>query len=1144
MNERLNSLGRKLLLVASAAIFLIPNAFAQLTTATILGTVSDSTGAVIPGARITATNVDTHFTRAAAANADGTFRLEFLPIGHYELKVDAQGFKSYSQTNITLNLNDQLTNNITLSLGDATETITVTDAPSLVQSSASSLGRVIDNTEVDNLPIVGRNVYDLLTLTAGVQTSSQSNVLGYPQQVVYINGGTDNFVGSVSYYLDGGLNMTSLRNTGNILPNPDALQEFNVQTNNYNALYGRMSAGLVNVVTKSGTNRVHGSIFEFLRNDRLNALPYRQTTKSSYHRNQFGATLGGPIWRDKTFFFGTYGGLRQSTPTSVTAAVVPTAAERAGDFSADLPANLPVNYSCSDASAADVAAGRFIACNPLTKRPFANNKITTLDPTAQNIINKYIPLPNAQNLSTPFLNRWTGYTPAVMNTDEFLIKVDHNLTPNQRVQVSYFNTSGIQQQSPGGNLVWSQQNYSWRQQNANVSHTWTISPTKINQIWLNYTRMLAGRVNTPAVSLGDLGSSFTAQGTPSLPQITVTNYFTLAQSIAGPKAGTNFYSLRDVYSWNRGKHAIAFGGEASLNKDIQQTLLNNYGVFSFNGTRAVAGCLLPNNAACPSAGVTRGQNGLVDFMLGLPVTMGQDTPVTAIDNIWFYGLFLQDDYKIKPNLTLNLGLRWDVQPAPTDPQNRLSAWLPGARSTVITNAPAGLLFPGDSYNNSTLPRGLVNTRYHHVSPRIGFAWDPFGDGRTAVRGAGGLFYGSVSGNEWNANSNFLPFAVRNTYSNVTSLTNVYADKTNFPNGNPYPYVYSPTGARFIYPAALQGIDPAYQWPYTYQFNLSVQQQFTRDFAMTVSYVSTLSHDVPFAPDLNYPIWSPTAKSGDQNSRRPYGATGKTTQTLSTVNIIQSKQKANYHGLQIDVEKRMGHGVSIKSFYVWSRTMSSAQVNNSGAVVNSVQDANQMAQEYGRSDTDIRHRSQTSIIWQPNYFANRGLLTRSLLNGWTVSGIVAFQSGTPFTVLTGSDTNFDGISYDRANVVAGQPFGNSSYNHVDPASKFFNPSAFCVFSAACPGIGPGGSDGNSKRNAYSGPGAKNVNAAIFRNFKVWEGVQLQGRVEATNVFNFANFSFGTGTGPTVNINNANAGTISSNSGNFPMRQLQVGARILF
>ena len=239
-------------------------------------------------------------------------------------------------------------------------------------------------------------------------------------------------------------------------------------------------------------------------------------------------------------------------------------------------------------------------------------------------------------------------------------------------------------------------------------------------------------------------------------------------------------------------------------------------------------------------------------MLGLPATMGQDTPVTAIDNIWFYGLFLQDDYKIKPTLTLNLGLRWDVQPASTEPQDRLATWLPGAQSTVIPNAPAGLLVVGDSYNGKKVPRGIVDTRYHHVSPRVGFAWDPYGNGHTAVRGAGGLFYGSIAGNEWNAPSNFLPFAVRNTYSNVTSLTDVYSDKTNFPNGNPYPYVYGPSSARFIYPAALEGIDPAYQWPYTYQFNLSIQQQFTRDFAMTVSYVSTLSHNVPFAPTSTIP----------------------------------------------------------------------------------------------------------------------------------------------------------------------------------------------------------------------------------------------------------------------------------------------------
>jgi len=1129
MITKLRSYSWKVLVALLASTAFTGFGVAQMTTATIAGTVLDPSGAVIPGATVTATNTDTKFTRTTTTGAAGNYRLEFLPIGKYSVNTQASGFKANSQTNITLNLNEELHNNVTLELGQASETVTVTSEPGLVQSSTSSLGRLVDNTEIDNLPLVNRDPYQLLSLTPGVQTNTNSNSLGYPQQVVYINGGTDEFVGSVSYYLDGGLNMTSIRNTGNILPNPDALQEFNVQTNNYNALYGRMSAGLVNVVTKSGTNKIHGSVFEFLRNDRLNATPWRANGKSAYHRNQFGATLGGPILHDRTFFFGSYAGLRQSTPKFLNGAVVPTAAERTGDFSADLPARFigQSNYTCADATAADKAAGLFIACNPVTKKPFANNVISTpLDPTAQNILNKAIPLPNSEG------NKWSGYSPAVNNTDEFLIKLDHNLTANQRVEASYFNTAGIQQQIPGGNVLWSQQNYHYRQQNANLSDTWTISSNKINQIWLTYTRMLAGRVNTPGTSLHDFGSSFMPQGTPSLPQITVSGYFTASQSIAGPKAGTNFYSLRDVYSWNKGKHALAFGAEGSLNKDILQTLLNNYGTFTFDGSREIAGA--------PKGSVG---NGLVDFVLGLPKSMNQDAPVTAVDNMWFYGLFLQDDYKVKPNLTLNLGIRWDVQPAPTDPQNRFATFIPGVQSKILPNAPTGLLLPGDTYSGGTLPRGIVATRYHHISPRVGFAWNPFGNGRTAVRGAGGLFYGSVAGNEWNGMTNFLPFAVRNSYPNITSLTDVYSDPRSFPDGDPYPYVYSPSNARFIYPGALEGIDPNYQWPYTYQFNASVQQQFSRDFAMTISYVSTLSHDVPFAPDINYPIWSPTAKSGDQNTRRPFfpqdPKAPKGTPVLTTVNVIQSHQRANYNALQVDFEKRLSHGFSIKGFYTWSKTLSTASVNNSGSVLGSAQDFNHLEEEYGRSDTDVRHRSQTSIVWKPNYFTSHGLLTRSLLDGWTVAGIVRFQSGSPFSITTGVDNNFDGNNNDRTSVVPGVPYHTSTgYNRLDPASRFFNPDAFCGYSGGtCLGVGPGGSDGNTRRDNFSGPGSKSVDASLFRNFKLWEGVQLQGRVEATNVFNFVNPN-----NPTSSINNAKtAGTIT---GAETMRQLQVGARILF
>ena len=299
--------------------------------------------------------------------------------------------------------------------------------------------------------------------------------------------------------------------------------------------------------------------------------------------------------------------------------------------------------------------------------------------------------------------------------------------------------------TPNSNLPWAQQQFSWRQQDVNLSDTWTISSDKINQAWITYTRNLAGRSNLPQTSLGDLGSAFSIQGTPSLPQLTVTGYFTLGNSIAGPKAGTNFYSFRDVFSATRGRHSLQFGGEQSLNKDIQQTLLNNYGVFTFTGK-----------------GNQSTGNALADFELGLPASINQDAPVTAYDNSWVTGLFVQDNFRFLPRLTLNLGLRWDIQTPPTDPLNRESTFVAGVQSIVNPAAPTGELFVGDP----GVTRGTVPVRWHHVSPRIGVAWDPFGDGKTSVRAGAGIFYGMVSGNEWNSTSNFEPFAVRLGFTNV------------------------------------------------------------------------------------------------------------------------------------------------------------------------------------------------------------------------------------------------------------------------------------------------------------------------------------------------------------------------------------------
>ncbi|HEY3838024.1 MAG TPA: carboxypeptidase regulatory-like domain-containing protein, partial [Bryobacteraceae bacterium] len=357
----------------------------QLTTSTILGTVTDPSGGVVASAQVTATNTATNFTRTVQTNTSGEYRMEFMPIGTYRIDFTAAGFKKSSQSGVVLAINVDRRVDAALQVGQVSDTIDVTSEAPVVDTSDAQIGRTVDNEEITQLPIVNRNVYTLLSLTPGVDSNSNSIVLGYPEQRTMINGGVDGGAGSVNYFLDGGTNMTGLRNTGNIAPNPDAVEEFRVITNNYDAEYGRFAGGVINIITRSGTNQIHGSLFEFLRNTDLNANTWGANSKPPLHRNQFGGSVGGPIRKDKTFFFGTYSGLRQITSQFENAAVVPTPLERSGNFTAT--AKKPVD--------------------PLTGNPFPGDivPVSRFDPTALNILNKYIPAANSSG------SVYQGYVP-------------------------------------------------------------------------------------------------------------------------------------------------------------------------------------------------------------------------------------------------------------------------------------------------------------------------------------------------------------------------------------------------------------------------------------------------------------------------------------------------------------------------------------------------------------------------------------------------------------------------------------------------------------------------------------------------------------------------------------------------------------
>nr|MDQ3009513.1 TonB-dependent receptor [Acidobacteriota bacterium] len=1015
-------------------------------------------------------------------NESGEYSIQLLPPGTYRVEVTVSGFKRFAQMGVVLEVNRNARIDAALTAGAVSETVLVTaDAP-LVETTNPALGQTINNQDILNLPLVNRDIYSLLELTAGVDTTFQAtDNFGAPMRVTLVNGSSNAGAGSVNYSLDGGTNASGLRNTGNQVPNPDAVREFRVITNSYSAEYGRFAGGVVDVVTKSGTNALHGSLFEFLRNDVLNAnrwVPGQSLLqKDPLKRNQFGGSFGGPMIKDRTFYFGSYSGLRQRQTNFANTAQPPTAAERNGVFTG----RIRDPQKTGNCTATDQTA-----CFPNNTIPIAR-----FDSAAKQILDKYIPLPNLAN------GLYEVQDPHPLDTDELQFKLDHALTSTNQLTGSYFWTKGKDVVGLLGNLNWVDREFSWTQQNFNLGETWTISPAMINQFRLTYIRNFGGRLNTPAISLGDLGSKYQIQGAPSLPQIQVAGRFNLNSAIPGPVAGSNLYQVRNVLSLNRGGHSLKFGGEASLEKIIHDTLLNNYGTFSFAA----------NNA--------RGTgNALADFLLGLPTTMNQDAPVTKIDNGWYFGFFIQDDFRILPRLTVNLGLRYDLQLPYTDPHDRKLTYVAGQQSQVVKTAPIGLLFPGDP----GVARGIVPTDKNNFAPRIGFAWDVKGDGKTAVRGSVGLFYGSMSGNEWNASADGQPFSIRQRFTNVKSLSDPYG---NLPGGvSPFPYSYDPNSPRFVSPAGVTGPSLDFVLPYTYQMNLSVQRQLTSNVSVTASYVSTLSHKLPFDRDINYPVFGPTATTANVDQRRPI-----LPGTFSNITLIQSVLNTAYHGFQLTGEKRFSRSFSFKGFYTFGKSLDGAPLQSSTR--GGAQNLNNLALERGRTDNDRRHNLVFSSIWEISYFRKSQWLVRSVADGWSISAITSFRSGLPLTITSGRDNNLDGNTNDRADLI-GNPVLDPNRPRSEVAAQWFNTAAFAQ--------NPTGKDGTSGRNIIDGPGLKNVDLGLFRDFRFTERFKLQFRAEATNAFNIVNLS-----NPTTGQNSATFGQIRTAR---PMRQVQLGLRLSF
>jgi Carboxypeptidase regulatory-like domain len=1047
---------------------------AQVATGTILGNVTDSSGGAVPGATVTVTNLDTQFSRDTVTDEAGQYALRLLPLGHYKVDVSLTGFKTFSQTGILLEVGRNARIDATIEPGNVAESVSVVGDAPLVDTTSASLSRSVNQNEVLNLPLVNRDLYSLLSTTGGVTSNDNSNSLGGPEQLTTINGSQKAQIGSVNFQLDGGNNTAGLRGTGNPAPNPEAVQEFRVITNNFAAEYGRYPAGVIDVVTKSGTNIFHGAAFAFYRDEALNAKrwapPGTPSVKDPLDRNQFGAAFGGPIDTDKTFFFASYSGLRQEETYYRNTAIVPTALERTGDFS--LSAVKPRD--------------------PNTGVAFPGNTIPAarIDAAARTIQDQYVPTANLPG------NFYEISTADPLRTDEMTLKVDHTFSSTRSFAVSYFFLKGTDMQplSGTGNIPWVDRDFAWKQQNLNVADTWILSATTINQLRVTYVRQFGARVNNPTTSLGDLGSKFQIQGEPSLPRITVTGYFTGQTSIAGPDAGSDFFAVKDSITMTRGNHSLKIGGEVSYEKIVHDTLLDNYGVFQFNASRT--------------------GNAYADFLLGLPSNFTQDAPIRKIDSGMYFSGFAQDDFRIHPRVTLNLGLRYDLQQPLTDPQDRKLAFVPGSKSQVSPGAPEGLLFPGDE----GISRGIVRWDRNNIAPRLGVAWDPRGDGRLSVRAGAGIFYGSITGNEWNTTADNQPFTVRQQFPTVFTLSDPYRNQ---PGGvGPFPFEYDPVNPRFTYPAQVFGPSLEFVWPKTYQMNVTVERQLFRDVSASASYVSALGRSLPASIDRNYPVFGPGATTANVNARRPYQPG-----ILAASRVLESIFTSDYHGLQLTAEKR-GARFNGKAYYSFGKAVEDLDYQGGG--LPAVQNSNDLTGEHARTSADRTHTFSFSGIWQINYVGDSQPLARALLNNWTVSAIVTLQSGAPLTITAGQDRNFDGNTNDRADLV-GEPKLDSGRPRDELIELWFDTGAF-----ALPAVG---ADGSAPRSIVDGPGIRNVDLGIFRDIHLGGRSSLQFRLEATNVFNIVNLmNPGTNFGAPATFAKIRAAR--------DMRRIQLGTRFSF
>ncbi len=902
---RLRSLTMLLMILTSSA-----GLFGQSTGGRIVGRVSDPTGAVLSGVKVTLTNLATGVAQDTTTNSSGDYSFLEVAPGAYQVEFAQSGFKKNLQKSVTLELNAVVTLNSTLQVGGTQDTIEVTSEAPLVDTTSTQLGAVMNDRQVSTLPLNSRDTYQLLQLQPGVQGVGGSDLFYGSNQAgaVSVNGGRGR---SNNFNVNGGDGNDLFVNSPAIQPTPDSIAEFRVLSNTFDAEYGRNSGAVINVVTKSGTNSWHGSVYEFLRNQSFNAKGYLDIRKPDDKQNQFGGTFGGPIKKDRTFFFASYEGRRVVHGITSDPVVVPTAAERAGDFSGSPfdPSAVVGTQTFADILNArcNVGATAGSTYNSL----FPTNVIPSncFDPAAAAILQRFVPCPNADPTCTNLANTENIFR-AVPNdhshANQFTLKIDHRINDKQNLSLYYYFNDGFDGQPftrfqaatpnllPGfGN------NSATRSQQINLSHAWTINPTTVNEARFTYFREAQGtflhpqRTNLVTDSCGGAAAAVCFTGTsdtpgviptdpkigitPNLganregvPFISVSGGFTIGNNFEGelPQKG-NTYQFGDSLTKIIGTHTTKFGVDFR-NQRFLQTLY-----FDVNGDYSYFGGGLNDPIALDSLG---NQNLTPNYLLGLPDSYLQGSAQTEDIRGNSLYLFAQDSWKIKQNLTLNYGLRWEFNQPIYDAGKRYQTFRPGQPTTTYpcqlsaasqatlgypdTNCnpggsaaavfPLGLVVPGDK----GVPKGLTSSYYKAFAPRIGLAWDPFKDGKTTIRGGFGLFYNPIEQLVLEQFQGEPPFGGSSLISgglfNTPFVSQSGGVSPNPFNGILTPPAGTPTDWSSFRPILLFGeLEPHLRSQYTSQYNLGIQREIGKDMVLSVGYVGSQGHRLLATKDLNF-----------------------------------------------------------------------------------------------------------------------------------------------------------------------------------------------------------------------------------------------------------------------------------------------------